>query len=323
MSGELRAARIHPTVFIAAGAVVLGDVTLGPRSSVWFNTVVRGDSAAVAIGEESNLQDNSVVHEDEGLPTLVGARVTVGHRSIVHGCVIEDDCLIGMGSVILSGARIGAGSMIGAASLVREGQVIPAGSLAVGAPARVLGPVTESHRASIRNGSTHYAALARFYMAHGEARGADRRGAVTRDHGPMSGLEWRELVRTLAEGPDWFEARARGADAPRILPLLSDLAAADERRRLPLVEALTRGEQPSVEDSGIEGGGSEEAALDAWRQARAALCRRLQSLGPEHWGLLAAHPTRGPLGLADLVREWVEGELDQRRGVAARLRSGT
>src|SRR5262249_5708342 len=129
--------RLHPTAFVAPGAVVVGDVTLGARSSVWFNTVVRADSDRVEIGEDTNVQDNSTVHQDEGMPALVGARVTVGHRAIIHGCVIEDDCLIGMGATVLSGARIGKGSLIGAGALVKEGQVIPAGSLALGTPARV------------------------------------------------------------------------------------------------------------------------------------------------------------------------------------------
>ena len=102
--------RFDPTAFVAPGAVVVGDVTLGAGASVWFNCVVRGDSAPVRVGENTNIQDLSVVHEDAGLPAELGARVTVGHRALIHGCVVEDDCLIGMGAVILSGARIGRGS---------------------------------------------------------------------------------------------------------------------------------------------------------------------------------------------------------------------
>src|SRR5439155_9776075 len=93
---------LDPTAFIAPGAVVVGEVALGPRASVWFNSVVRGDSDRVEIGADSNIQDNSTVHQDEGFPALIGARVTVGHRAVVHGCVIEDDCLIGMGAIVLS-----------------------------------------------------------------------------------------------------------------------------------------------------------------------------------------------------------------------------
>src|SRR6185295_224894 len=185
-------ARIDGSCFVAPGAVVAGDVTLAARSSVWFNTVVRGDSAAVRVGEDSNLQDNSVVHQDEGLPALIGARVTVGHRAIIHGCVIEDDCLIGMGSILLSGARIGTGSLVGAGALVREGQVIPPGSLAVGAPARVVGPVSDSHRGSIRNGWSHYATLAALYLKSGCGRHLDRSGAIVHSRAPMDEREWRD-----------------------------------------------------------------------------------------------------------------------------------
>ena len=151
--------RIHPSAFVAPGAVVVGAVSLAARSSVWFNTVVRGDTARIEVGEGTNLQDNTVVHVDQGQPALIGAGVTVGHRAIVHGCVIEDDCLIGMGSIVLSGARIGHGSLVGAGALVREGQDIAPGSLVVGAPARVVGPVSESHREAIRNGAAHYAEI--------------------------------------------------------------------------------------------------------------------------------------------------------------------
>jgi carbonic anhydrase/acetyltransferase-like protein (isoleucine patch superfamily) len=305
-------ARIDPSVFIAAGAVVLGDVTLGPRSSVWYNTVVRGDSAPVVIGADSNLQDNTVVHEDEGFPSIVGARVTVGHRSIIHGCAIEDDCLIGMGSVILSGARIGKGSLIGAASLVREGQQIAPGSLVVGSPARVLGPVRESHRASIQNGWSHYADLARFYMTQGEGRGADARGAVTRDRGPMSTREWNELIRVLSEGPEWMATRAQGSKTARRSTRIGALAAVDRHRRLPLVDALVRGERPSLDEDSAEESTATDS-LEGWREARTALCHRLSALGREDWERLTSHPTRGALSLAEVVREWVDGELDQRR----------
>jgi carbonic anhydrase/acetyltransferase-like protein (isoleucine patch superfamily) len=161
---------IDPTAFVAAGAVVVGNVRLGPRSSVWFQCVLRGDSAPISVGEDTNIQDGSVVHVDEGQPARIGARVTVGHRAIVHGCVIEDECLIGMGAVILTGARIGSGSVVGAAALVCEGQQVPAGSLVLGVPARVAGVVTEAHREAIRRGWTHYVDLAQHYRGAAEAR---------------------------------------------------------------------------------------------------------------------------------------------------------
>ena len=141
--------RFHPTAFVAPGAVVTGDVTLGARVSVWFQTVIRGDSDRVEIGDDTNLQDLTLVHQDEGMPAIIGSRVTVGHRAIIHGCTIEDDCLIGMGAILLSGARIGSGSLVAAGALVKEGQVIPPGSLVVGAPARVLGPVKAAHHAGV------------------------------------------------------------------------------------------------------------------------------------------------------------------------------
>jgi len=159
---------IDPSAFVATGAVVVGEVRLGARSSVWFQCVLRGDSAPISVGQETNLQDGTVVHVDEDQPALIGARVTIGHRAIVHGCAIEDECLIGMGAVILSGARIGTGSLVGAAALVREGQQIPPGSLVLGAPARVVGSVSDAHRAAIRRGSAHYVELARHYQRLGD-----------------------------------------------------------------------------------------------------------------------------------------------------------
>jgi len=158
---------LDPTCFVAFGAVVVGDVTLGARSSVWFHSVLRGDSAPISVAAESNIQDGTVIHVDEGQPARVGARVTVGHRAVIHGCVIEDECLIGMGSIVLSGASIGGGSLIAAGSVVREGQRIPAGSLVVGAPARVVSAVTDQHRQLIQRGASHYVELARTYLARG------------------------------------------------------------------------------------------------------------------------------------------------------------
>jgi carbonic anhydrase/acetyltransferase-like protein (isoleucine patch superfamily) len=151
---------IHPTAFIAPGAVVLGDVTLGPRASVWYGAVLRGDTDAILIGEATNLQDGTIVHVDEGLPARIGARVGVGHRAIVHGCTVEDDCLIGMGSVLLNGVHIGAGSVVAAGAVVPEGTSVPPGSLVVGVPARVTRPVDDALRQRIRETWQHYVAEA-------------------------------------------------------------------------------------------------------------------------------------------------------------------
>mgnify|MGYP002065570387 FL=1 len=128
----------------------MGDVTLGPRASVWYGTVVRGDMERIVVGEATNLQDGAVVHVDAGRPALIGARVGVGHRAIVHGCTVEDDCLIGMGSVLLNGVVIGTGSVVAAGAVLREGMVVPPGSVVMGVPARVVRPVDEPLRARIR-----------------------------------------------------------------------------------------------------------------------------------------------------------------------------
>ncbi len=126
---------IHATAFIAPGAVVLGDVTLAARASVWYGAVLRGDMAAIVVGEATNLQDGTIVHVDEGKPARIGARVGVGHRAILHGCTVEDDCLIGMGSVLLNDVHVGTGSVVAAGAVVPEGTRVPPGSLIVGVPA--------------------------------------------------------------------------------------------------------------------------------------------------------------------------------------------
>jgi carbonic anhydrase/acetyltransferase-like protein (isoleucine patch superfamily) len=125
---------IHPSAFIAPGAVVLGDVTLGRDASIWYNCVVRGDMAPIRIGEETNIQDLTVVHVDEGVPCTVGRRVGVGHRAILHGCTIEDEVLVGMGAVLLNGVSVGSGSVVGAGAVLPEGMHVPVGSLVLGVP---------------------------------------------------------------------------------------------------------------------------------------------------------------------------------------------
>ncbi|HYK82005.1 MAG TPA: gamma carbonic anhydrase family protein [Gemmatimonadales bacterium] len=156
---------IHPSAFIAPGAVVLGDVTLGPRSSVWYGAVLRGDVAAIVVGEATNLQDGTIVHVDAGKPARIGARVGVGHRAILHACTVEDDCLIGMGSVLLNDAHIGTGSVVAAGAIVPEGTRIPPGSLVLGVPARVTRPVDEALRERIRHTWQHYVAEAQRHRA--------------------------------------------------------------------------------------------------------------------------------------------------------------
>jgi carbonic anhydrase/acetyltransferase-like protein (isoleucine patch superfamily) len=163
------AVRIDPTAFVAPGAVVVGEVTLGARSSVWFGAVLRGDMDAIVLGEDSNIQDNSVVHVDAGVPVAIGRRVVIGHRAVVHGSTVEDDCLIGMGAILLNRSRIGAGSLVAAGALVSEDRVIPPGSLVVGVPGKVVGSVTPEMTIAIARGAEHYVALARTYRERGMA----------------------------------------------------------------------------------------------------------------------------------------------------------
>ena len=134
-------ATIHPTAFIAATAAVMGDVTLGEEASIWYNAVVRGDMAPIVIGARSNIQDGTIVHVDAGVACTVGQRVGVGHRVILHGCTVGDDCLIAMGSVLLNRVAIGAGSVVAAGAVVPEGMQVPPGSLVMGVPGRIVRPV--------------------------------------------------------------------------------------------------------------------------------------------------------------------------------------
>ncbi len=152
---------IDPTAFIAPGAVVLGDVTIGRSASVWYQAVVRGDADRIVIGDDTNIQDLSMVHADPGVPCLVGARVTAGHRVILHGCVVGDDCLIGMGAVLLNGVTLGAGCVVGAGALLKEGMEVPPGVLVLGVPARVLKPVDDDLRARVDRSWRHYVENAR------------------------------------------------------------------------------------------------------------------------------------------------------------------
>ncbi len=147
---------VHPTAFVAPGAVVVGNVTLGARSGIWFNAVLRGDIDRIVVGDDSNVQDGTVVHTDEGSPALIGARVTIGHGAVIHGCTIEDDSLIGIAAIVLNRARIGRGSVVGAGSLVPEGAVIPPGSLVLGVPGKVRREVTEEERARFEANCANY-----------------------------------------------------------------------------------------------------------------------------------------------------------------------
>jgi carbonic anhydrase/acetyltransferase-like protein (isoleucine patch superfamily) len=143
----------------------MGDVTIGADSSVWYGAVLRGDMAPILIGERTNLQDGTIVHVDEGVPCRIGNRVGVGHRVILHGCTVEDDCLIGMGSVLLNEVRIGTGSVVAAGAVIPEGMQIPPGSLVMGVPGRIVRPVDEALTRRIASTWSHYVEQARAHRA--------------------------------------------------------------------------------------------------------------------------------------------------------------
>lgn len=137
---------IDPTAFVHEDAVVIGRVVLAAQVSVWPTAVIRADSEVVRIGAGSNVQDGAVLHADPGFPAIVGERVAIGHRAIVHGATVEDDCLIGMGAIVLNGARVGRGSLVGAGAVCKEGMEIPPGSLVLGVPGRVVRETTQEMR---------------------------------------------------------------------------------------------------------------------------------------------------------------------------------
>ena len=156
---------VHPTAFIAPGAVVIGDVTLGEESSVWYNTVIRGDINEIKIGAHSNIQDGSVVHLADDYGAYVGEYVTVGHKALIHACSIDDEVLVGMGAIILDGAEIGARSIIGAGALVTKGKVIPPGSLVMGAPAKVVRTLDQTEQLAIKAWAEKYVEVAKKHKA--------------------------------------------------------------------------------------------------------------------------------------------------------------
>jgi gamma-carbonic anhydrase len=153
-------------VYIARGAVVVGDVTLGDGASVWYNAVLRGDINRIVIGDHSNIQDNSVVHLADDFPCEIGSYVTVGHSAIVHACKIGDESLIGMGAVVLDGAEIGAQCLIGARALVTQNVKIPAGSLVLGSPAKVIRALTKEERAALKPWAEKYTGNAAYCLKH-------------------------------------------------------------------------------------------------------------------------------------------------------------
>jgi carbonic anhydrase/acetyltransferase-like protein (isoleucine patch superfamily) len=158
---------IHPTrlmidrdAWVASNATLTGRVSVGARASVWFGCVIRGDLDSITIGDETNVQDLTVVHVDAGCPVVVGRRVTIGHRAVIHGCTIGDEAVIGMGAVLLSGSRVGGGALVAAGAVLREGFEVPPGAIAAGVPAVIRGEVGPELRDRFRDGVESYLRLA-------------------------------------------------------------------------------------------------------------------------------------------------------------------
>ncbi|HEY4310310.1 MAG TPA: gamma carbonic anhydrase family protein [Pirellulales bacterium] len=157
--------QIHPSVYLAEGVRIAGDVTIGEDSSVWFNAVIRGDCAEIRIGRRSNVQDNAVLHADPGIPCLIGDGVTIGHTAIVHGATIGDNVVIGMHSVVMNGAKVGANSIIGVGAVVTEGVEIPPGSLVMGLPGKIKRALSELEIEHNKFAAEHYVHNAQQYLA--------------------------------------------------------------------------------------------------------------------------------------------------------------
>ena len=148
--------KIDPSVFVAKGAIVLGDVTMDKNCSVWYNATVRSTESYITIGEGSNVQDNAVIHVGYETPTFIGSYVTIGHGAIIHGCTIEDNALIGMGAIVLNGAKIGKNCIIAAGALVPQNKEIPDNSLVMGTPGKIVRQVTEEEIVQNRENAEHY-----------------------------------------------------------------------------------------------------------------------------------------------------------------------
>ena len=148
--------QIAESAWVADSAQVMGEVHMGADASVWFGTVVRGDTSSITIGEGTNVQDASVLHADLGMPLVIGRHVTVGHQVMLHGCTIGDESLIGIGAIVLNGAKIGKNCLVGAGALVTEGKEFPDGSMIIGSPARVVKQLTAEQMQGLRQSAQHY-----------------------------------------------------------------------------------------------------------------------------------------------------------------------
>ena len=343
--------RLDPTAYVAPGASVVGRVTVGARSSVWFSAVIRGDMDTVTLGEESNLQDGAVIHVDEGFPTRVGRRTTIGHRAIVHAATVGDGCMIGMGAIVLTGAKVGSGSLVAAGALVREGQEIPPGSLVVGAPARVLGPVKPAHTAAITGGVDHYVALGQAYRARGYAASfpPGRSGLVQHPVRREGEVHWQGLLSLLELTPARFAQAIEGISKEALAqrPASAEFSALDVLCHLRDVEVevyaprLAQLLGPATEAPIVlEGAGDVNArnarwvaerayakedaaaALAAFAHARGENLARLEGLGPVEWQRGAIHPSRGPVTLYEQVERFAEHDLAHLRQLERALHVG-
>lgn len=157
------APRLDEGAWAAPSADLIGDVRVGARASIWFGAVIRADNTPIVLGEETNFQDGAIGHSDPGAPLTIGARVTVGHQAILHGCTVADDCLIGMGAKVLNGAFLGPECLVGAGALITEGKRFEEGGLIVGVPARFVRPLTDAEKQGLRLSAAHYAEKAARY----------------------------------------------------------------------------------------------------------------------------------------------------------------
>ncbi len=155
---------IDKSCFLAETANIIGDVTVGRNSSIWYNVVIRGDMDYIKIGENTNIQDNAVVHNAREVPTIIGDNVTVGHNAMIHACTVGNNTLIGMGAIILNNAEIGQETIIGAGAIVTQGKKIPSGVLALGSPARVIRELTKDEKEDLKNSAIDYVKLAKDHM---------------------------------------------------------------------------------------------------------------------------------------------------------------
>ncbi|MEO6462983.1 MAG: DinB family protein [Candidatus Eisenbacteria bacterium] len=310
---------------------------------------------AVTLGEESNLQDGAVIHVDDGFPARVGRRVTIGHRAIVHAATVEDGCMIGMGAIVLTGAKVGAGSLVAAGSLVKEGQEIPPGSLVVGAPARILGPVKAEHTAAIARGVDHYIALGAAYRARGYAAAFPHGGAglVQKAMARDGEVAWFALLSLLELAPARLAQDLEGEEPARLsarpagggwnaLEVLAHLRDIEAEVYAPRLEQYLAAPAPPPAPPIVLAGAADvdgrnaawarqrgyattdpTSALGAFAGARGGNLARLALLGPAARRVVAIHPTRGPMTLFEQVERMAEHDLSHMGQIERALAAGS